>query len=94
MKNEDIWREVNIETMAAFIRQKRLRWYSHVLRKEGRKEGREEGRKEGRKEGREEGRKEGRKEGRVGCHQESTDYAGAGTEKNKRWLDNIREDIE
>ena len=74
MKNEDIWREVNIETMAAFIRQKRLRWYSHVLRKEG--------------------RKEGKKEGRVGCHQESTDYAGAGTEKNKRWLDNIREDIE
>ncbi len=45
MKNEDIWREVNIETMAAFIRQKRLRWYSDGLRKEGRKEGKKEGRK-------------------------------------------------
>ena len=36
IKNEDIWREANVEPMTTFLRKKRLRWYGHVLRKEGR----------------------------------------------------------
>ena len=35
VKNEDIWREDNVEPMTTFLRKKRLRWYGHVLRKEG-----------------------------------------------------------
>ena len=35
IKNEDIWREANVEPMTTFLRKKRLRWYGHVLRKEG-----------------------------------------------------------
>ena len=35
IKNEDIWREANIEPMTTFLRQKQLRWYGHVLKKEG-----------------------------------------------------------
>ena len=35
-KNEDIWREANVEPMTTFVRKRRLRWYGHVLRKEGR----------------------------------------------------------
>ena len=35
VKNEDIWREANVEPMTTFLRKKRLRWYGHVLRKEG-----------------------------------------------------------
>ena len=31
----DIWREANIEPMITFPRQNQLRWYGHVLRKEG-----------------------------------------------------------
>ena len=34
IKNEDIWRESNIERMT-FLRQIRLRWYGHMARKEG-----------------------------------------------------------
>ena len=34
VKNEDIWREADVEPMTTFLRKKRLRWYSHVLRKE------------------------------------------------------------
>ena len=34
IKNEDIWREANVEPMTTFLRKKRLRWYGHV--KEGR----------------------------------------------------------
>ena len=34
IKNEDIWREANVEPMTTFLRKKRLRWYGHVLRKE------------------------------------------------------------
>ena len=34
-KNEDIWREANIEPMTTFLRKKRLRWYGHAIRKEG-----------------------------------------------------------
>ena len=36
IKNEDIWREANVEPMPTFLRKKRLRWYGRVLRKEGR----------------------------------------------------------
>ena len=36
IKNDDIWMEENIEPLTTFLRQKRLRWYDHVLRKEGR----------------------------------------------------------
>ena len=32
IKNEDIWREANIEPMATFLR---MRWHGHVFRKEG-----------------------------------------------------------
>ena len=32
IKNEDIWREANVEPMTMFLRKKRLRWYGHVLR--------------------------------------------------------------
>ena len=32
IKNEDIWREVNIER--TFFRKRRLRWYGHVIGKE------------------------------------------------------------
>ena len=35
IKNEDIWREANVEPMTTFLRKKRLRWYGHVLRNEG-----------------------------------------------------------
>ena len=35
IKNEDIWREANVEPMTTFLMKKRLRWYGHVLRKEG-----------------------------------------------------------
>ena len=35
VKNEDIWREAKIKRMTTFLRQKRLRLYVHVLRKEG-----------------------------------------------------------
>ena len=35
INNEDIWREANVEPMTTFLRKKRLRWYGHVLRKEG-----------------------------------------------------------
>ena len=35
VKNVDIWRDANIGPMIAFLRQKRLRWYGHVPRKEG-----------------------------------------------------------
>ena len=35
IKNEDIWREANVEPMTTFFRKKRLRWYGHMLRKEG-----------------------------------------------------------
>ena len=35
IKNEDIWREANIEPMTTFLRKRRLRWYDLVLRKEG-----------------------------------------------------------
>ena len=35
IKNEDIWREANVEPMTTFLRKKRLRLYGHVLRKEG-----------------------------------------------------------
>ena len=35
VKNVDIWREANIEPMTTFLSKKRLRWYGHVLRKEG-----------------------------------------------------------
>ena len=35
VKNEDIWREANVEPMTTFLRKKRLRWYGNVLRKEG-----------------------------------------------------------
>ena len=35
VKNEDIWREADVEPMTTFFRKKRLRWYVHVLRKEG-----------------------------------------------------------
>ena len=33
IKNEDIWREANIENMIGltYIRKRRLRWYSHIL---------------------------------------------------------------
>ena len=34
-KNEDIQREANIEPMTTFLRKRRLRWYGHVLWKEG-----------------------------------------------------------
>ena len=34
MKNEDIWREANIEPTTPFLRKKLLRWYGRVLRKE------------------------------------------------------------
>ena len=34
IKNEDTWREANIEPMTTFLRKRRLRWYGHV-RKEG-----------------------------------------------------------
>ena len=30
IKNEDIWREANVEPMTTFLRKKRLRWYGHV----------------------------------------------------------------
>ncbi len=30
IKNEDIWREANIEPITMFLRQKRMRWYGHV----------------------------------------------------------------
>ena len=33
VKNEDIWREANVEPMTTFLRKKRLRWCGHVLRK-------------------------------------------------------------
>ena len=36
VKNEDIWREANTDPMTSFLRKKRLRWYGHVLRKQGR----------------------------------------------------------
>ena len=35
IKNDHIWREANIEPMTTVLRQKRLRWNGHVLRKEG-----------------------------------------------------------
>ena len=35
IRNEDIWREFNIEPLTTFHRQRRLIWYGHVLRKEG-----------------------------------------------------------
>ena len=35
IKNDDIWREANIGPMTTFLRSRRLRWYGHVLRKEG-----------------------------------------------------------
>ena len=35
IKNEDIWKEVNIELMTTFFRQKPLRWYGNVPMKEG-----------------------------------------------------------
>ena len=35
IKNEDIWREANVEPMTTFLRKKRMLWYGHVLRKEG-----------------------------------------------------------
>ena len=35
IRNEDIWREANIESMTTFLRKRRLRWYGHLLRKEG-----------------------------------------------------------
>ena len=34
-QNEDIWREANIGPVPTFLRKRRLRWYGHVLRKEG-----------------------------------------------------------
>ena len=34
IKNEDMWRDANIKPMATVQRQKRLRWYDHVLGKE------------------------------------------------------------
>ena len=30
-KNEDIWREANIEPMTTFLGKRRLRWYGHML---------------------------------------------------------------
>ena len=33
--NEDIWREANVEPMTTCLRKRRLRWYGHVLSKEG-----------------------------------------------------------
>ena len=35
IRNEDIWKEDNIEPMTTFPRKARLRWYGQVLRKEG-----------------------------------------------------------
>ena len=35
IKNEDIWRDANVETMTTFFGKKGQRWYCHVLRKEG-----------------------------------------------------------
>ena len=35
IKNEDIWRDANVEPMTTFLGRKRQRWYVHVLRKEG-----------------------------------------------------------
>ena len=35
IKNEDIWRDANVETMTTFLGKKGQRWYCHVLRKEG-----------------------------------------------------------
>ena len=34
IKNEDIWREANVEPMTTFLKKKRLPWCGHVLRKE------------------------------------------------------------
>ena len=60
IKKKDIWGETNIDPVTTFLRKRRLSWFGHALRKEGRKEGMKEGRKEGRTEGRKEGRKEGK----------------------------------
>ena len=35
IKTEDVLTEANIEPMTTFLRKRRLRWYCHVLRKEG-----------------------------------------------------------
>ena len=35
IKNEDIWREADIEPMKTFLRKRRLRWRGHVLGQEG-----------------------------------------------------------
>ena len=34
VKNEDIWKEANIEPMTSFLRKRRPIWYGHVSRKE------------------------------------------------------------
>ena len=34
VNNEDIRKEANIEPMTTFLRERRLRWYGHVLRNE------------------------------------------------------------
>ena len=35
IKNEDIWRDANVEPMTTFLGKKRQRWYCHVLRRKG-----------------------------------------------------------
>ena len=35
IKNDDTWREANIEPMTTFLRKRRLTWYGHLSRKEG-----------------------------------------------------------
>ena len=64
IKNEGIWRETNIEPTTTFLRKRRLRWYDHLLRKEG-----------------------------EDTTRKMLNMQAQGKSK-KRWLDNIRDDME